>query len=121
VQLPQADFELDQLAVVILVEGPRRNDYSEDETQRLLDAHLDYTVELVRSGRLLHAGALIDTEAEPGRLTGLSFSRLPAAELEDAIGHDPAVLAGLESFRILTHVFPKGSVSFQQGAAGRTA
>jgi uncharacterized protein YciI len=114
--LPQADFELDQVTVVLLLEGPRRQDYGRQETQRLLNAHLEYTVDLVRSGYLLHAGALVDTEAEHGKLTGVSFSRLSAAELEPLIGDDPAVIAGIESFRVLTHIFPKGSISFRQEA-----
>lgn len=44
--------------------------------------------------------------------------QLPQADFElDQL----AVVSGLESFRILTHVFPKRSVSFQQGAAGHAA
>ena len=115
VQLPDIEFEVDQLTVVVLSEGPRRHQYSEDERQRLLNGHLEYTIGLVASGRLLHAGALIDNVDE-ANLTGLSFSELPAAELEPLIENDPAVKAGLESFRFLTHVFPKGSIEFRARA-----
>jgi hypothetical protein len=72
-------------------------------------------VDLVESGVLVHAGALIDSGAEPN-LTGLGFSRLSASELEPLIASDPAVIAGLERFRLLTHVFPMGSLSFREAS-----
>ena len=116
-QLPEIDFEVDELTVVVLFEGPRRDVYSDDERQLLLNDHLEYTIGLVATGRLLHAGALIDSAGE-AKLTGLSFSELPPAELEPLIENDPAVEAGLESFRLLTHVFPRGSIEFRGSRTG---
>jgi hypothetical protein len=86
---PQADFELDELTVVVLNEGPARMTMERDHVQRLLNEHLEYTLGLVRQGQLLAAGALLG--ADPGhRLTGLGFSRLEPAELAGPVAEDPA-------------------------------
>lgn len=108
---PQADFELDELTVVILGEGPARSSMERDEVQRLLNEHLHYTVGLVRSGRLLAAGALIDHDPT-NRVTGLGFSRLTPEALAGLVAQDPAMKVGLEGFRVVGYRFPKGAISF---------
>jgi hypothetical protein len=110
-------FELDHVTVVVLVEGPRYHEYSSGEAKRLANEHLAYTISLVDDGHLLHAGALVDGQTAP-RLTGLGLSRLSSDELRPYIERDPAVIAGLEAFRLVTHVFPKGSLGT---AASRVA
>jgi hypothetical protein len=118
--LPQVDFELEQLSVVVLIEGPRRHEYSQEEAQRLANEPVQYTIGLVIDGHLLHAGALIDDGSDP-TLTGLGFSRLTADELQPLIENDPAVIAGMEAFRIVTYSFPKGGIDFPQAAARQEA
>ena len=109
--VPQTDFELDELTVVVLQEGPARQTMKRDEVQRLLNEHLEYTLGLARSGKLLTAGALID--AEPAnRVTGLGFSRLAPEDLARMLARDPAVKAGVEGFRVVGYRFPKGAISF---------
>lgn len=56
VVLPQVDFELERLSVVVLYVGPRRAEYSSDEAQRLANEHVQYTIALAGQGHLLHAG-----------------------------------------------------------------
>lgn len=108
---PQADFELDELTVVILNEGPVRSTMERDEVQRLLNEHLRYTLGLVQSGKLLAAGALID--AEPAnRVSGLGFSRLAPEKLAALVAQDPAMKVDLEGFRVVSYRFPKGALSF---------
>jgi hypothetical protein len=114
--LPQVDFELEQLSVVVLTEGPRRHEYGREEAQRLTNEHVQYTIGLVIDGHLLHAGALIADGSDP-TLTGLGFSRLTADELRPLIANDPAVIAGMEAFRIVTYSFPKGGIEFPNAAA----
>jgi hypothetical protein len=114
--LPEVDFEIERLTVVILFEGPRRHEYSQDEAQRLANEHVMYTVGLASRGHLLHAGALIDEGKDP-TLTGLGFSRLSPAELQPLIEKDPAVVAGMESYRFVTYSFPKGGIDFPRAAA----
>ena len=118
--LPQVDFELEQLSVVVLIEGPRRQEYGRKEAQRLANEHVQYTIGLVVGGHLLHAGALIDDGSDP-TLTGLGFSRLTADELQPLIENDPAVIAGMEAFRIVTYSFPKGGIEFPQAPARQEA
>ena len=111
--MPQTSgMELDQVTVVLLFEGPRYGEYPPEEAQRLANAHLAYTIGIVNDGYLLHAGALIDHEPEM-KLTGMGLSRLSVEELRPLIEEDPSVSAGLESFRLVTHVFPKGSLPFR--------
>jgi hypothetical protein len=118
--LPQVDFELEQLSVVVLTEGPRRHEYRREEAQRLANEHVLYTIGLVVDGHLLHAGALIDDGSDP-TLTGLGFSRLTNDELRPLIENDPAVIAGMEAFRIVTYSFPKGGIEFPQAPARQEA
>jgi len=109
--LPDVDLENERLTVVILFEGPRRHEYSQDQAQRLANEHVTYTIGLASQGHLLHAGALIDEGNDP-TLTGLGFSRLSPAQLQPLINKDPAVAAGMESYRPVTYSFPKGGISF---------
>jgi len=109
--LPEVDFETEQLTVVILFEGPRRHEYSQVQAQLLANEHVMHTIGLASQGHLLHAGALIDEGSDP-TLTGLGFSRLSPAQLRPLIEKDPAVAAGMESYRLVTYSFPKGGMSF---------
>jgi hypothetical protein len=67
-------------------------------------------------GHLLHAGALIDAGPAP-RLSGLGFSRLSQDQLRPLIEKDPAVSAGMETFRLVAYAFPKGGLTFAREAA----
>jgi predicted ester cyclase len=109
--LPEADFELDELAVVILREGPARKAMEPAQVQRLLNEHLAYTLEATRDEKLLAAGALVSAEPD-FPVTGIGFSRLPGEELAALEAADPATRAGVESFHVVRWIFPKGAVSF---------
>jgi hypothetical protein len=115
--MPDVDFELDEFTVVVLSEGPRAAELSEAEVKQLLAGHIEHTLGLQAAGHLLAAGALEDAGAE-GRLTGLGFSSKPADELRPLVEEDPAVRAGLESFKLVTYRCPKGAVAFGAGAVG---
>jgi uncharacterized protein YciI len=110
--MPDASgLELDQVTVVLLFEGPRYAEYAPDEAKELANAHLAYTINLVSDGHLLHAGAIVDHESRP-KFTGMGLSRRTPEELRPLIEKDPSVAAGLEEFRLVTHVFPMGSLAF---------
>lgn len=110
--MPDASgLELDQVTVVLLFEGPRYAEYTPDEAKELANAHLAYTINLVSDGHLLHAGAIVDHESRP-KFTGMGLSRRTPEELRPLIEKDPSVAAGLEGFRVVTHVFPMGSLAF---------
>ena len=114
VVVPQVDFEIQQLTVGVLFEGPRRSEYADDAAQRLANEHLQYIIGLRAAGKLLGAGALIDADAGQ-RLTGLGFSTLPADELLPLLQLDPAVVAGMEAVKVVTFAFPKGMLAFPRG------
>lgn len=114
--MPEATgLELEQLTVVLLHEGSRFSEYSAEQAQDLANQHLAYTIGLVTDGHMLHAGALVD-HTSGQKFTGLGLSRLAPDQLRPLIEQDPSVVAGLEEFRLITHVFPKGSVAFQAEA-----
>ena len=102
-------LELDHLTVVLLFEGPRYAEYSTERAQELANAHLAYTIGLVSDGHLLHAGALVDEGTQP-KFTGMGLSRLSPDVLRPLIEKDPSVAAGQEGFRLVAHVFRRGSI-----------
>jgi hypothetical protein len=79
--------------------------------QRLANEHVQHTIGLAMEGHLLHAGALIEQGSEPN-LTGLGFSRLSPDELRPHPREGPGVIAGMESYRLMTHVFRNGGLDF---------
>jgi hypothetical protein len=114
--LPQADFALEELTVVMLLEGPARASFAKDEAQRLANEHLRYTIGLVQSGHLLGAGAILDPDREHP-ITGLGFSRLSPEDVARLEEGDPAIKAGLEAFKVVRYRFPKGAIGFPREAA----
>ncbi len=109
--LPQADFPVEEMTIVLLFEAPGRAALPRDEVQRLLNEHLRYTLELAGAGHLVHAGAVLD-RAENSAVTGLGFSRKPPEEIARLIAEDPAVKGGVEAFRVMRNRFPKGGIKF---------
>ena len=110
-QLPKAPFEVETLTTVLLYVGPRAGEIKGAELERLLQAHLEFTVGLVREGHLLSAGGVVDTGTSP-HLTGIGFSGEPAAEIQRRVEQDPSVKAGLESVKTVSYTFPKGALAF---------
>jgi hypothetical protein len=115
--IPEVDFEVDELSVVILTEGQRAAGLDPAELQRVLNEHLRFNLRLAQAGQLLTAGAILDAGSGP-RFTGLGFSRLPAPEMGELIAEDPSVRAGVETFRIVRYLFPKGGLSFPAAPGG---
>lgn len=115
--MPDVDFELDTFTVVLLRAGARAGELGQADAKRLLAEHLEYTMGLWAEGHVLAAGALEDS-ADEGRLTGLGFSSKTPDELRPLLEDDPAVKAGLETFRLLTYRCPKEAIAFPQSVAG---
>jgi len=109
--LPKADFEVETLTLVVLYQGPRASDYTGSELERLLQEHLAFTVGLVRKGRLLSAGGVVDPDTK-WRVTGIGFSTKPPDEVLELVRQDPSIKAGLESVKAATYTFPKGVLAF---------
>jgi len=109
--LPQADFPIEEITVVLLFEAPGRAGMPRDEVQRLLNEHLRYTIGLAEAGHLVHAGAIID-EAGDAQVTGLGFSRKAPEEIASLVAEDPAIKAGIEGFRVMRYRFPEGGIRF---------
>jgi hypothetical protein len=109
--LPQADFPVEDLTVVLLFEGPKAAGMDHDTKQRIANEHLRYTIGLVAAGHLVHAGAIVDEAGEPP-VTGLGFSREAPEAVAALVAEDPGMKSGLESFRVVQYRFPKGGLRF---------
>lgn len=118
--LPQTGFATEDFTVLLLEQGPERARVEPAELQRLLNAHLGWMLALAGGGELLTAGALIDP-SPVSPVTGLGFSHLEPDSLSARAALDPAVQAGVESFRVVTYRLPKGSILFPAEAEGNKA
>jgi hypothetical protein len=82
----------DQHTVILLVRPADAPAFSEDELDRLQEAHLGYLRELARRGVLVANGPLADQIDE--RLRGISIYALPLQEALELARADPMVRAG---------------------------
>jgi uncharacterized protein YciI len=84
--------EREEHTVLFLVRPPDAPQFSEDELDRLQEAHLTYLREQARGGVLVANGPLVDQTDE--RLRGISIYRLPLDEALRVANEDPMVKAG---------------------------
>jgi uncharacterized protein YciI len=98
--------------VVLLVTPDNPPDLSDDEADRLQDAHLAHLADLHERGVLLAAGPVGDL-AEPRRhYRGLSILRCEVEEALRLKGEDPAVRAGVFELVAMPWMLPAGAVHF---------
>jgi hypothetical protein len=103
--------DFDRFTIVLLVTPANPPRLSEDEADRLQDAHLSHLADLHERGVLLAAGPLGDPS--PGRhYRGLSILRCEPDEALRLKGEDPAVRAGVFDLVALPWMVPAGAVQF---------
>ena len=101
----------DRFTVVLLVTPDDPPRLSEEEAERLQDAHLSHLADLHDLGVLLAAGPLTDPSS--GRhYRGLSILRCDREEALRLKGDDPAVRAGVFDLVALPWMLPAGAVHF---------
>ncbi|KNX36907.1 YciI family protein [Luteipulveratus halotolerans] len=104
-------MDFDRYTVVLLVTPAEPPRLSEDEADRLQDAHLSHLADLHEQGVLLAAGPLQDSTDER-RYRGLSILRCDRDEALRLKSADPAVRAGVFELVALPWMLPAGAMHF---------
>lgn len=104
-------MDFDRYTVVLLVTPQDAPQLSEEEADRLQDAHLRHLADLHDRGMLLAAGPLGDPSARR-HYRGLSILRCEPDVALRLKGEDPAVQAGVFELIALPWMLPAGAVHF---------
>lgn len=103
-------MEFDQFTVALLLLRPDAPDFTEEELDRLQDAHLAHLADLHAAGHLLAAGPLIGPADR--RYRGVSIFRVDPERARELCDQDPMVVAGRFEVQIQPWMVPQGAVSF---------
>ncbi|HET8961192.1 YciI family protein [Nocardioides sp.] len=104
-------MDFDRYTVVLLLTPEHPPQLTEDERERLQDAHLSHLAELHDRGVLLAAGPLGDP-ASSRHYRGLSILRCEPEEALRLKGEDPAVQAGVFELEAMPWMLPAGAMHF---------
>jgi uncharacterized protein YciI len=105
-------MEFDRYTVVLLVTPESPPDLSEEEADRLQDAHLAHLADLHESGVLLAAGPVGDLDEPRRHYRGLSIMNCEPEEALRLKGDDPAVRAGVFELVAMPWMLPAGALHF---------
>ena len=101
-------MELDTYTFVLLLRGPRADDYSHGELDELQAAHLGFLDEMRKRGHLVLGGPFRDQDDETKR--GFSIYRTSLDETRRLTDDDPAIQAGRMSIEAMTWLTEKGAL-----------
>jgi uncharacterized protein YciI len=104
-------MDFDRYTVVLLVTPDNPPQLSEEEADRLQDAHLSHLADLHERGVLLAAGPLGDPSGQR-RYRGLSILRGEPDEALRLKREDPAVHAGVFDLIAMPWMLPAGAIHF---------
>ena len=106
-------MDFDRYTVVLLVTPDDPPELTEDEADRLQDAHLNHLAELHEQGVLLAAGPVGDPGTGKQRYyRGLSLLRCEPDEALRLKSDDPAVKAGVFELIAMPWMMPAGALHF---------
>jgi uncharacterized protein YciI len=104
-------MDFDRYTVVLLLTPQNPPQLSEEEAERLQDAHLAHLADLHERGLLVAAGPLGDP-ASRRHYRGLSILRCEPDEALRLKGEDPAVRAGVFELVAMPWTLPAGAIHF---------
>jgi uncharacterized protein YciI len=104
-------MDFDRYTVVLLMTPDDPPQLSEEEADRLQDAHLSHLADLHDRGVLLAAGPLGDPSGRR-HYRGLSILRCEPDEALRLKGEDPAVRAGVFELVAMPWMLPAGAMHF---------
>jgi uncharacterized protein YciI len=104
-------MDFDRYTVVLLVTPADPPELSEEEADRLQDAHLSHLADLHERGVLLAAGPVGDPGGQR-YYRGLSILRCEPDEALRLKGEDPAVRAGVFELVAMPWMLPAGAIQF---------
>ena len=101
-------MEFDTYTLVILRRGDRAGEFSDEELDRLQEAHLAHLAAMEEQGHLLVAGPFRDQPDDA--LRGMCLYRTPLGEARLLAESDPSVQAGRMRVEALTWLTRKGAL-----------
>ncbi len=104
-------MEFDTYTIVLLVTPENPPDFTEEERDRLQDAHLAHLSKLHEQGVLLVGGPVGDPSGKR-YYRGLSVFNVDPEEALRLKGEDPAIQAGVFEMIAMPWTFPAGAVHF---------
>ena len=104
-------MDFDRYTIVLLLTPEDPPELSEEEANRLQDAHLTHLADLHERGVLLAAGPLGDPSGRR-HYRGLSILRCETDEALRLKGEDPAVRAGVFKLEAMPWMLPAGAMHF---------
>jgi uncharacterized protein len=105
-------MDFDKFTIGLLILRPDAPKLSEEDENRLQDAHMAHLAKLHDEGILLAAGPLMGPADRDIR--GLEIYKGSPDKVRAAADQDPAVRAGRFTHRLLPWMVPGGAVSFSQ-------
>lgn len=104
-------MDFDRYTVVLLLTPENPPELSEEEAERMQDAHLSHLAKLHDAGVLLAAGPLGEP-SEKRYYRGLSILSCEPDEALRLKGEDPAVQAGVFEVEAMPWMLPAGAMHF---------
>jgi len=108
--------DLESYAFVLLLRGAGTG-FSDDDLQRLQQAHLDHVSAMAAAGKLVAAGPFREQPDET--LRGFCIYACPLEEARALALSDPSVQAGRLAVQVMNWLTPVGSVTFHRAEAPR--
>ena len=102
--------ELVRFSFVLLRRGPRADEFSEEELERLQAAHLAHLDEMRERGAMYVAGPFSEQPDES--LRGFCLYTVELEEARELAESDPSVQAGRMAVDVFNWWTPKGALSF---------
>ena len=101
-------MELDSYTFVLLKRGPRADEFSDEELERLQEQHLAHLGAMGEQGHMLIAGPFSDQPDES--LRGFCLYRTDLEETRRLAESDPSVQAGRMAVDVMTWWTKRGSL-----------
>ena len=101
---------LERYSLVLLRRGPQAAAFSDEELERLQDAHLGHLRVMRDAGHLLVAGPFGDQPDETFR--GICLYRTSLEQTRTLAEQDPSVQAGRMRVEVLSWYVPEGELAF---------
>ena len=104
-------MELERYSFVLLRRGPRADEFSDEELERLQAAHLAHLDAMKELGAMAVAGPFSEQPDESWR--GFCLYTVELDEARRLAESDPSVQAGRMAVQVFTWWTKKGAVSFE--------
>jgi uncharacterized protein YciI len=105
-------MELERFSFVLLRRGPRAQEFSEEELDRLQEAHLGHLKDMKERGVMAVAGPFSEQPDDTWR--GFCLYTVDLEEARRLAEEDPSVQAGRMAVEVFSWWTKKGAISFER-------